>query len=294
MTINIEKIKKNKSTKELLDFGIINIDKSSGPTSFNVSEYIKRGLKLKKTAHFGTLDPKVTGVLPVALNRGCKLTGFFLGEDKEYVGVMRIHDEASVEEIEKAIKMKFMGEIIQLPPVRSRVKREERPRSIYEFEILEKKGKDVLFRVACEGGTYIRKLLTDLGDYMGIGAHMLELRRIRAGIFLEDDSFYPSVRLYDFDKAKDEYFAGNDKTLREMIIPGEIVAELFESVEIKKSVFDKVSSGCPIRNDFLKKKVEMETGKKVCFFCGEKFVGIFRVINEDDIFAKSEFTFIGI
>lgn len=75
--MDLEQIKSKKTIKELLEFGIINIDKSSGPTSFDVSEFVKKKLGLRKTSHFGTLDPKVTGVLPVALNRACKLTGFF-------------------------------------------------------------------------------------------------------------------------------------------------------------------------------------------------------------------------
>ena len=116
--IDIEKIKKCKTTEELLEFGIINIDKSSGPTSFNVSNFIKRALKLKKTSHFGTLDPKVTGVLPISLNRGCKLMGFFLGEDKEYVGIMQIHEEKDIEEIRKVIEEKFLGKIKQTPTVK--------------------------------------------------------------------------------------------------------------------------------------------------------------------------------
>ena len=61
-----------KTISELLKFSIVNIDKPSGPTSFQTDEFIKRALGLKKTSHFGTLDPKVTGVLPVALNRACK------------------------------------------------------------------------------------------------------------------------------------------------------------------------------------------------------------------------------
>ena len=88
-------------------------------------------MKLRKTSHFGTLDPKVTGVLPVALNRACKLTGYFLGEDKEYIGVMRIHEDIDIEIIKKAIQEKFIGKIIQMPPVKSRVKRQNRPREIY-------------------------------------------------------------------------------------------------------------------------------------------------------------------
>jgi len=80
-----------KPLKELLEFGILNLDKPSGPTSFGVSDFVRKTLKPKKTSHFGTLDPKVTGVLPIALGRACKLTGYFLGHDKEYVGIMRIH-----------------------------------------------------------------------------------------------------------------------------------------------------------------------------------------------------------
>ncbi|MEK6817656.1 MAG: RNA-guided pseudouridylation complex pseudouridine synthase subunit Cbf5, partial [Nanoarchaeota archaeon] len=128
--MDIEKIKQKKSIKELLEFGIINIDKSSGPTSFDISDFVKKKLSLRKTSHFGTLDPKVTGVLPIALNRACKLTGFFLGEDKEYIGIMRMHEEISLEKIKAKIKEKFLGKIIQMPPVKSRVKRVEREREI--------------------------------------------------------------------------------------------------------------------------------------------------------------------
>jgi H/ACA ribonucleoprotein complex subunit 4 len=226
--MDIKVIKQKKSTSDLLEFGIINIDKSSGPTSFDVSEFVKKKLNLRKTSHFGTLDPRVTGVLPVALSRACKLTGFFLGEDKEYVGIMTIHEDISQKEVEKAIMEKFIGRIKQTPPVKSRVKRQEREREIKIFEILEKEGKNFLFRAECQGGTYIRKLVSDLGEYLQIGAHMLELRRIRAGIFreegvffkeekdnseisLEEDETYPSVNLYDFERAVKKYEEGNEE-----------------------------------------------------------------------------------
>ena len=94
--MDINSIKKAKTISELLEFGIINIDKSSGPTSFDVSDFVRKKLGIRKTSHFGTLDPKVTGVLPIALNRACKLTGFFLGEDKEYVGIIKIHGQISL------------------------------------------------------------------------------------------------------------------------------------------------------------------------------------------------------
>ncbi len=95
--ININKIKKQKSIKELLEFGIINLDKPSGPTSFKTAEMVKNKLNLRKMSHFGTLDPKVTGVLPIATNRACKLTRWFMKKDKTYVGIMKIHKKIDKE-----------------------------------------------------------------------------------------------------------------------------------------------------------------------------------------------------
>jgi len=293
MTIDIEKIKQDKSIKELLEFGIINIDKSSGPTSFNVSEFVKKSLNLRKTSHFGTLDPKVTGVLPVALNRACKLTGYFLGEDKTYVGIARIHEEISVEDLEKEIKKSFLGEITQMPPVKSRVKRQNRQREIYEFKILEKKGNDFLFLVKCEGGTYIRKLISDLGDKLGSGAHMLELRRLQAGIFDEHDKDYPIVNLYDFEKAVDEYKKGYEKLLRKIIIPAEIVCKVYSEVMIKEKNLKQILTGKPIHNLDLEKKPLFNKDTIVTIFCGKIFVGMYKVLDQGDsttdIFAKPEF-----
>lgn len=285
MKIDLKQIKKEKSIKELLEFGIINIDKPSGPTSFDVSEFVMKTLGLRKTSHFGTLDPKVTGVLPIALNRACKLTGFFLGEDKEYVGIMSIHEEISEEKVREAIKKKFLGKIKQLPPVKSRVARVVREREIKRFDILEKEEGDFLFETEVQGGTYIRKLVHDLGEALGLGAHMLELRRTRAGVFKEERS----VNLYDFEKAVTEYKKGNEEALREMIVPAEIVAELHPVVEIKEESAERILRGQPIYFKNLVKKKDFEPEQKICVFSEGKFIGIFKVINEDTVFAKSEF-----
>lgn len=161
--MNIQEIKSKKSISELIEFGIINIDKPSGPTSFDVSDFVRKKLELRKTSHFGTLDPKVTGVLPIALNRACKLTGFFLGENKKYIGIMRIHEETDIKKLNEIINRKFIGKIMQKPPVKSRVKRVEREREIISFKILEEEKKDFLFQTEVQGGTYIRKLIDDLG-----------------------------------------------------------------------------------------------------------------------------------
>lgn len=289
MKPDVEKLKKDKSTEELLEFGIINIDKSSGPTSFDTSNFVKEKLGLRKTSHFGTLDPKVTGVLPVALNRGCKLTGFFIGEDKEYVGIMRFHEEVKIENVKTAIEKEFSGIITQLPPVKSRVKRAEREREIKDFELIEKEEKDILFRVECEGGTYIRKLVHDLGQELKTGAHMLELRRIRAGIFNEFDEIYPSVNLFDFEKAVEEYKKGNDELLRKIIIPGEIVSELYPSVEVVSEFVDKALHGAPLQQEWLENPQNKELQGKFCAFSKGQLIGIYKVTAEGKIFARPKF-----
>lgn len=279
-----------KSIKELLEFGIINIDKPSGPTSFSVSEFVCKKLGLRKTSHFGTLDPKVTGVLPIALNRACKLTGYFLGEDKTYVGVMRIHEKVSADEIKKVIRKKFVGKIIQMPPVKSRVKRTEREREIYSFELVEQssEGKDFLFKVKCEGGTYIRKLIDDLGKELGCGAHMLELRRTDAGIFEEEFA----INLYEFEKAVEEYNNGNSELLEKIIIPAETaIKKVYPIAEIRPDNLKQTLTGKPIyRKDLIKDegwKVESILG----VFCEGEFVGMYKVIRGKEIFAKAEYVF---
>jgi len=267
-------------TAEHLEFGIINIDKPSGPTSYDISEFVKKKLKARKTSHFGTLDPKVTGVLPIALNRACKLTGYFLGEDKEYIGVMRMHEDISLKDIEKVIKKKFIGKIIQMPPVRSRVKRQDREREIKSFELLEKDGKNILFRVECQGGTYIRKLVDDLGKELGIGAHMLELRRIRAGIFKEKTS----VNLYDFEKAVEEYEKGDEKSLKKMIISAEeAIVKILPKIEVKDA--KKLLHGKPLEKKDFKGKIE----ERFSVFCKGKFIGVYKKVDEKNIIARSEF-----
>jgi len=287
---NINEIKSKKTIQELLEFGIINVDKPSGPTSFNVSDFVRKILKIKKTSHFGTLDPKVTGVLPIALNRACKLTGFFIGHDKTYVGIMRIHDDISLEEIQNKINEKFLGKIKQLPPVRSSVRRAEREREIKKFKLLEKDEKEILFLTEVEGGTYIRKLVSDLGDELGIGAHMLELRRIRAGIFSEHDKKYPSVKLYELENAMKEFENGNEELLRKIIIPGEIISEIYPVIDVKEEEIKKLFNGKPLfKKDVEKKFLSLDVGEKICVFSDEVLVGVYRISKEKEIFARPEF-----
>lgn len=295
--MNLEKIKSEKSIEELLQFGIINIDKPTGPTSFWTSQFVKKSLKLKKTSHFGTLDPQVTGVLPVGLNRACRLNEYLMHRNKVYVGILQTHKDITTTELEKEME-NFLGKIKQLPPIKSRVRREVREREIKDFKILEKNKRNFLFISDVQAGTYIRKLISDLGEKIG-GAHMLELRRTKAGIFSESDVLYPSVNLYDFEKAVEEYKSGNDKKLREIIIPGEIILDLFPHASIKPEFLKPALNGSPIFEDFLEdsnsksivKNQEKTEGEIIIILCNGKFVGCYKTVKDKDRFAVPELVF---
>jgi H/ACA ribonucleoprotein complex subunit 4 len=281
-------MKNSRGPNSFFEFGILNIDKPSGPTSFGIVDFIKKEFGLRKASHFGTLDPKVTGVLPIALNRACKLTNFFISHDKEYIGIMRVHEDIELDKIKKEIKKNFLGVIKQTPPVRSRVKRQEREREIYEFELLEKDGKDILFRVKCQGGTYIRKLIDDLGKELGIGAHMLELRRTSAGIFSEEDKEFRN--LYELKKAFEEYKKGNPEEILKMIIPAEeAIKKILPEVQVKKIAVERLYTGKVFRKEDLVKEVKLKKETEFAAFEGKRFVGIYKVINGKEIFATPEF-----
>ena len=285
--MDLKKLKEKKDIKKLLEFSIINIDKPSGPTSFWTSQFVKKQLGLTKTSHFGTLDPAVSGVLPIALNRACRLSDYFMHRNKTYVGIMRIHKDNVTDKIlDKEIK-KFIGKIKQLPPVRSRVKREVREREVKYFRILERDGKEVLFETEVQAGTYIRRICDDIGKEIG-GAHMLELRRIKAGIFSETDEKYPSINLYDFEKAVNEYKKGNEEKLRSMLIPAEIVSDIILPIQINKDNLKKILTGKPLMKVDIGEKIENE---RFSAFVGDKFIGIYRKVEEGDIVARAEFVF---
>ena len=284
--IDIEKIKKEKTIKELLEFSIVNMDKPSGPTSFGVDEKIKKWLGLRKTSHFGTLDPKVTGVLPIALNRACKLSDYFMHKDKIYIGIMRIHKDLKKDELEKEMK-KFIGKIMQLPPIKSRVKRAIREREIKKFDIIEITKKEVLFLADVEAGTYIRKLCSDLGEHIG-GAHMAELRRTKASIFSEQDESF--VNLYEFKEAVDEYKAGNEDKLRKILIPAEIISTILPTIQVKEKAVKQLLTGKPLMEKDIKGKIK-EIPEKFVIFHKDRFIEVAKKVDEGEIIARPEFVF---
>ena len=231
-----------RTMEKLIDYGIININKPSGPSSHLISDYVQKILNIQKSGHSGTLDPKVTGVLPIALSKATRIVQTLLPSGKEYIATMRLHDRIEEKQIEKTFK-KFTGEIKQLPPVRSAVKRRTRPRNIYYIEILEIKEKIILFKVGCEAGTYIRKLIHDMGKDMGPGAHMSQLVRTQAGPF-KDNNWHSLQDLKDaFETYKEK---GNEKPLRKIIEPYENAVKFLPKVWILDSAVSNICHGAPL------------------------------------------------
>ncbi|MCD6402889.1 MAG: RNA-guided pseudouridylation complex pseudouridine synthase subunit Cbf5 [Candidatus Aenigmarchaeota archaeon] len=232
-----------RTIEELIKSSVVNVDKPKGPTSHQVTAWVKDIFKVKKAGHAGTLDPKVTGVLPVALENATKAMMVLMGLDKEYVGVMHLHKDVDIETLRKVIAEKFVGKIKQIPPVKSAVARRPRVRTVYFFDVLEKEGKDVLFRVGCEAGTYIRKLVHDLGVVLGVGAHMTELRRVRAGHFKEQYS-HSLVEIRDaYEFWKEE---GEEKYLRKILIPVEYAILHVKRVFVKDAAISAIAHGAPV------------------------------------------------
>jgi H/ACA ribonucleoprotein complex subunit 4 len=232
-----------RSLKDHIRFGVVNLDKPSGPTSHEVVAWVKRMIHLEHAGHGGTLDPKVTGVLPIAFEDATKAVGILLLSGKEYVCVMRLHDEVSEGRV-RGVLSEFVGDILQRPPLRSSVQRTIRARRIYYIRDLEFQLSRVLFRVGCQAGTYIRKLCFDIGEALGVGAHMEELRRTRTGPFTEDADL---VTLYDL---QDAYAAleekGEEEPLRKCIQPVEATFGSVPKVYIRDSAVDAVCHGAKL------------------------------------------------
>ncbi|ADC65321.1 rRNA pseudouridine synthase [Ferroglobus placidus DSM 10642] len=232
----------NRPIQEYIRKGFVLIDKPKGPTSHEVVVWVRKILEVEKTGHAGTLDPKVTGVLPVFIEQATKLVQFLQGSEKEYVALMRLHGDVSERELRKVFEL-FKGKIYQRPPLKSAVKKRLRVREIYDIEILEIDGRDVLFRVVCEAGTYVRKLCTDIGEILGVGAHMQELRRIRTGIFTEEKCYTLQDLLDAYIFWKEE---GEEEYLREIIQPMELAVANIPKIIIKDTAVDAICHGASL------------------------------------------------
>ncbi len=231
-----------RSVEELLKASVINLDKPPGPTSHEVVAWIQRILGVKKTGHAGTLDPGVTGVLPVGVNAGTKVLYALLNAGKEYVGVMHLHGDVPEERI-REVAAEFVGPIYQRPPVKSAVKRRLRVRTVYYLEIIEVEGRNVLFRAGTQAGTYIRKLCHDMGLALGVGAHMVELRRTRVGAFHEKDAVIMQDLVDAYHFWKEDGYEGE---IRRVLLPVEKAVEHLPKIVVRDSAVAAIVYGADL------------------------------------------------
>ncbi|SDY83545.1 RNA-guided pseudouridylation complex pseudouridine synthase subunit Cbf5 [Halopenitus persicus] len=242
----------DRSPAELLRFGVVNLDKPAGPSSHQVSAWVRDGINdaladldpdgpgIDGVAHSGTLDPKVTGCLPTLTGTATRAAQVFLEGRKEYVAELELH--ASAPSDLEAVVGEFEGEIYQKPPRKSAVSRRLRTRTIHELDVLEVEDRRALLRIRCESGTYVRKLCHDLGLALGTGGHMGALRRTATDPF-DDADLHTLQDLWDALAWARE---GDAEYLRGVVRPAEDALEHLPAVTIALSTAANVATGAPV------------------------------------------------
>ncbi|KAJ0841117.1 putative tRNA pseudouridine(55) synthase [Helianthus annuus] len=231
---------------EYIRYGVINLDKPANPSSHEVVAWIKRILRVEKTGHSGTLDPKVTGNLIVCIDRATRLVKSQQGAGKEYVCVARLHSAVpDVAKVARALET-LTGAVFQRPPLISAVKRQLRIRTIYESKLLEYDAEKhlVVFWISCEAGTYVRTLCVHLGLILGVGGHMQELRRVRSGIMGEKDNMITMHDVMDAQWMYDNY--RDESYLRRVIMPLEVLLTSYKRLVIKDSAVNAICYGAKL------------------------------------------------
>ncbi|ETI40801.1 tRNA pseudouridine(55) synthase [Phytophthora nicotianae CJ01A1] len=232
-----------RNLQDYVRYGVINLDKPANPSSHEVVAWIRRILRVEKTGHSGTLDPKVTGCLIVCVDRATRLVKAQQGAGKEYVAVVRLHSAIeSQAKLARAIET-LTGALFQRPPLISAVKRQLRIRTIYESKLIEYDEDRHLgiFHVSCEAGTYIRTLCVHLGLVLGVGGHMQELRRVRSGVLGENDSM---VTMHDVLDAQFQYDTYKDESyLRRIVRPLEVLLTTYKRIVVKDSSVNAICYG---------------------------------------------------
>jgi tRNA pseudouridine55 synthase len=229
-----------RSLADRLAFGVVNLDKPPGPSAHQVAGWVRDLAAVDRAAHAGTLDPKVTGCLPVMLGDATRLAPVFLEGRKEYVAVLELHGRPPADLAD--VIAEFEGEIYQKPPRKSAVARRLRTRTIHDLTVLETGDRQVLLRIECASGTYVRKLCHDLGLALGTGAHMGALRRTATDPFDDTDL----ATLHDLADALAFAEEGDEEPLRSVVAPAERVLDDLPTVTIAPSAAEQVAEGAPV------------------------------------------------
>lgn len=232
----------DRTIEQLLESSIVIINKQAGPSSHQVAAWLRDSFEINSTGHGGTLDPNVTGVLPISLGKASKAIKVMQESAKEYVCLMRHYSSQKESNMLEMFK-KFTGPIYQIPPFQAAVKRELRIRRIYEIEMLEHTSKKTLFRVLCEGGTYIRNLCEDIGSALGSGGVMEQLIRTKSGPFTIESSV-TMVEAHDMYKRWKD--TGDSSAILSILKPLEDMLVDIPIIEAKDSAVDALCHGADL------------------------------------------------
>src|SRR5271157_651033 len=260
-------VPEQRSLDKRIEAGLIILDKPAGLTSHEVARRVKamlQNFQVDKVGHGGTLDPNATGVLPLTLNQATRIQDVLLRARKEYVGAMHIHGDVDEDTIRTTLEG-FQGQIWQMPPSRSAIKREMRARTIDFIEILNITARDVLFRVGCEAGTYIRTLAVDVGAALGCGGHLTKLRRTRSGSFSEEQGLTTMDNLEDATREWRE--TGSDELLLRIIRPVEAAFASFRPIVVVDAAVHAICRGATVQaRDIAQLDPEIESREEVGIF----------------------------
>ena len=292
--------------------GIINFNKPKNMTSHDAVYYFRRLLSIKKIGHTGTLDPDATGVLPICIGKGTRVSEYLLNADKEYIGCLTLGTETDTQDSSGNVLFssdlevneediissfnKFKGRHSQLPPMYSAVRHngkklyelaregkvvERKPRdiNIYELKILNiEDNKRIQFYTKCSRGTYIRTLCNDIGRDLKTYGHMSDLKRVGVGKFKIENSF---TMEYLNALSMDE--------IKKLIMPVDLALDSLDKVEVEKGYFNKIINGVivPIES------IEIDKNNSFRVYCDRKFIGIGKIIiKENKEFIKMDKVFI--
>ena len=234
----------NRSLDELLDSGILLVKKPRGPTSHQLTAWIREILGIKKIGHGGTLDPMATGLLTILCGRATRLTDIILKGDKRYISVIRFGKDIELTDVEEILK-NLSCEIYNVPPKESAVKVQVRTRIIKSLKLIDydQSARIAAIEISCVAGTYIRTLTRDIGLLLNTSCEMLELHRDQTSIFDE-------TMACDMHQLKDAIFLwkehNDERGLIKLLTPIESILGEIPSITVKDGAVAAMTHGAPL------------------------------------------------
>ena len=265
----------SRSVEQRLASGFILLDKPAGPTSHQVASWVRDLFGLERLGHGGTLDPFATGVLPLLAGKSMKVTKKILTHKKTYIAIFRCAEEPDDASLETAMS-RLTGRVYNVPPEISAVKVQVRTRKISNFEIIERNGNDILTRIDCEAGTYVRTMARDLGLMLGYKVELKELRREKSGRF-------ELSKCVTLQEVADAYWLWKEcdkpEALLKMIHPVEKLVLDLPAAHVKDSAAAAIAHGAPLlRPGIVDVDGGISSGKEIAIFTlKDELVGIVKL-----------------